>query len=153
MADTPLINGRRFSHTSLEISVQKPDGSSEIFIDIDSIEYSEELEIAFAQGTAIAPIGWTSGTYVPGDCTISMGKSSFQKGIVEGIGDGWLGSNVTIVVKYADEGEDPIADELHCRITGESTSSSYGPDPIKSSVKLKPIKIKRNGIVPIAGMK
>ena len=152
MADTPLINGRRFSHTSLEISLIKPDGSSEIFIDIDSIEYSEELEVAFVQGTAIAPIGWTAGTYAPGDCTISMGKSSFQS-LIKQIGDGWLGANLSVVVKYADEGEDSIADELTARIVGTSTSSSYGPDPIKEQLKLKPIKVKRNGIVPVAGMK
>jgi hypothetical protein len=149
--DTPLINGRRFSFVNIETTIITPDGVAEIFIDYDAIEYSEELEIAFVQGTSIAPIGWTDGTYVPGDATLGLGKSSFQK-LIKKIGDGWLGANLNLVVKYANTGEDPITDELITRIVGTSFSGSYGADALRETLKCKPIKIKRNGIVPILGM-
>lgn len=151
MADVPLINGRRYAYASLEISVIKPDGSSEIFIDINEISYSEALTIAFVQGTAKAPIGWTEGTYEPGDATLRMGKSSFQS-LIEDIGDGWLGANVKVVAKYADDGEPLTTDELTSRIAGAEDSHSYGPDPLGVNVTLKTIRILRNGISPIKGL-
>jgi hypothetical protein len=150
MADIPLINGRRYSYASIEVSILRPDGSSEIFIDIDSLNYSEALDIAFARGTARGPIGWTAGTYEAADTTMSMGKSSFQTGIVDNIGDGWLGSNLQITAKYSDDGEPLTTDVITCRIAGAADDYSDGPDDLKTEVTCKTFGITRNGIKPIA---
>jgi hypothetical protein len=150
MADNlPLVQGRRYSFASIEISLVQPGKTSEIFIDVDDVSYSEDLEIAFKQGTNQAPLGWTAGTYVPGDSSLAMGKSTFQHKLIQTIGNGWLGSNLLVVAKYADEGEPLTVDELYTRIIGSEDAHSYGPDPLKTIVKLKPIVIIRNGITPL----
>jgi hypothetical protein len=149
MAESPLINAHRYSFASLELSLITPDGDSEIFIDINELSYSDALEIAFIEGANQAPVGWTSGVYKPGDASISMAKSSFQKGIVEKIGNGWLGSNLRVVAKYNDEGEPLTVDTLVTRITGAEDSGAPGPDGLFVKIALKPIVIKRNGITPL----
>lgn len=150
MSNPVLINGRRYSFASIEFNVLKPDGSSQVFIDIDAISYSDQLNIEFVPGTSQAPVGWTSGTYEPQDGSFSLAKSSFQSGIVEGIGNGWMGANVKFTVNYADEGEPLTSDEIICRLTGSSDDHSAGPGHLKVEVSFKPILIKRNGVTPLA---
>jgi hypothetical protein len=147
-----LVNGRDFSYASLEISLLRRGRSSEIFVKIDEVSYSDALEIAFVRGTNRGPLGCTAGVYTPGDASLSMAKADFQTGIVEGIGDGWLGSNLLVLVKYADEGESVITDRLNCRIVGADDSHSHGADNLKTKLGLKPITIERNGIKPVKGM-
>lgn len=146
-----LVNGRDFSYASLEISLIRRGRSSEIFVKIDEVSYSDALEIALVRGTNSGPLGWTRGVYEPGDASIRMAKADFQTGIVEGIGDGWLGANLQMLVKYADEGMPVITDKLNCRIIGADDSHTHGPDNLKTVVNLKPIMIERNGIKPIRG--
>lgn len=142
MALVPLINGHRYSYTSIEISIPTAGG---IFTDVKGIGYSEELDVAFVQGTSRAPIGWTAGTYVPGEAHLDMGKSTFTQMCMT-IGPGWLGINLLMLVSYADIGEIVTVDTLLARIVGAEDSHDYGPDPLFTSVKLKPIQILRNGI-------
>jgi hypothetical protein len=146
-----IVNGRDYSYASLEISLQRRGRSSEIFVKIDEVSYSDALEIALVRGTNRGPLGWTAGVYTPGEASLSMAKADFQSGIVEGIGHGWLGSNLQVLVKYADEGESVISDKLNCRIVGAEDSHSHGPDNLKVKVGLMPIMIERNGIKPIKG--
>jgi hypothetical protein len=148
MAFSPLINGRRYSFASLEIAATIAGKGVEIFADVDDISYSEELEIAFRRGTSGTPLGWTQGNYNPGEATMQMGKSTFQRGIVEGIGAGWLGVNLTVAVKYSDHGEPLTVDTLIARIIGAEDAHSYGPDALVTMVTLQPFTILRNGIVP-----
>jgi hypothetical protein len=130
--------------------VVRPDGSAEIFIDINDIGYNDTLNIEFVKGASRAPIGWTAGDYEPGDGSFTVAKSQFQKGIVKAIGNGWLGSVLSIVVKYNDEGEDLIVDEITCRISGAEDAHSSGPGALNTKVSLKVIKIVRDNIEPIA---
>lgn len=143
-----LINGRRFSHASIELALQGVNGSSEIFVDVQEISYSDALEVSFVYGTNQAPLGSTKGKYEPGECSLKMGKSSVQK-LLAKIGNGWLGSNLRVVVKYSDVGETQCVDELLGPITGLDDSSSEGPDPVQPTLKVKPFYVKRNGIAPL----
>lgn len=143
-----LINGRRYSHASIELALQMDTGSSEIFVDVQEVSYSDALELSFVYGTNQAPLGATKGKYEPGEATLKMGKSSLQR-LIAKKGKGWLGSNLKVVVKYSDVGEPQIVDEFLGPITGLDDSSSEGPDPIQPSLKIKPFYIKRNGIAPL----
>lgn len=149
MAETPLIKGRRYSYSSIETSILKPDGKSEIFIDIDEISYSDSLDIAMVPGQAQTPVGWTAGQYVAEDTAFSLAKSSFIQGLVEAIGEGWLGANIEIVVKYQDEGEPLTTEVCVCRIAKAEDSHTSGPDHLKTKVTCKTFYIVRNGIMPI----
>lgn len=149
MAEAPLINGRRYSYASLEISIVRPDGKSEIFIDISEISYAHGLDIAFVPGTNAAPVGWTAGNYLAEDTSVTVTKSSFQQGIVEAIGNGWMGSNLEIVVKYNDVGEPLITDTITCRISKTEDAHSFGPDPLNVKMTCKTFLVKNNGITPL----
>jgi hypothetical protein len=143
-----LVNGRRFSHASLEITLKGIKGSSEIFIDVQEVSYADALEIVFVYGTNQAPLGATKGKYEPAEAVLKMGKSAIQKFLAK-VGDGWLGSNLSVVIKYSDEGEAQIVDSFVGPIIGLDDSSSDGPDPIQPSIKLKPFYILRNKIKPL----
>ncbi len=148
MAGT-LINGRRFSHASIETSITGIKGSSEIFLDIQEVSYSDALEVSFVYGTNQAPLGSTKGKYEPGEASLKMGKSSVQR-LIAKLGDGWLGSNLRVVVKYSDEGESQCVDEFLGPITGLEDSSSAGPEAVQPTLKVKPFYVKRNGVKPLA---
>lgn len=153
MATLQFLNGRRFSHSSLEITLWKKNVNvSEIFIDIDSLDYGEKLTMEFVRGTNRGPIGITAGDYEANDTSFSMGLSTFSTGIVQGIGEGWLGSELGITVAYADDGEPLCTDRLRCFITGADNSTTAGPEGLKVKVGLKTLWISRQNIMPIAGL-
>ncbi len=146
MPIAPLINGRRFSFASIEIAAKIGATSQELFLDVDDISYSESLVIAFKQGTARVPVGVTSGVWESQECSIVMGKSTFQD-MVNTTGPGWLGINLLMVLNYADIGEPLVTDTIIGMITGCEDAHTYGPDALKTSLKFNPLTpILRNGI-------
>jgi hypothetical protein len=144
------INGRYYSFASIEMSLIKPNGKSEIFIEISDLNYSDALNIELMKGSARRAYGVTSGEYEPGDVSFSLAKSVFQTGIVEAIGDGWLGANIQIVAKYSDVGEPLTVDEVLCIITGAEDAHSSGPAGLVVKVACKGLDIVRNGVKSIA---
>jgi len=144
-----LINGRRYSFSSIEISVIKPDGASELFIDVSALSYGRALTIEFVRGAARNPIGVTAGDYEPPDASMTMGKSTFTQKIVEGLGSGWLGSTIRIVAKYSDVGEPLTVDEIDAVIMGAQEDHSSGAAALNTVVALKVLNIQTNGIADI----
>lgn len=143
------INGRYYSFTSIEMSLIKPDGKSEIFIEISDLNYSDVLNIELMKGSARRAYGVTAGEYEPGDVSFSLAKSVFQKGLVEAIGDGWLGANLQVVAKYNDVGEPLTVDTVQCIITGAEDAHSSGSTGLVVKVSCKGLDISRNGVNPI----
>lgn len=153
MAKLQFLNGRRFSYCSLEITLFKKNVNvSEIFIDIDSLDYGDQLNMEFVRGTNRGPIGITAGDYEADDTNFSMGKSTFTKGIVEGIGEGWLGSELGITIAYNDDGEPLCTDRIRCFIAGGKDAPTSGPEGLKVKVPLKTLWISRQNIMPIKGL-
>lgn len=145
MPNAPLINGRRYSYSSIEISMQSGTAAG-IQIDIDEITYSEQLDIAFRRGTSKIPLGSTAGVWEPQEGTISMGKSAFGEFVARAL-PGWMGSNLLIAINYNDEGEGLQTDLITARIVGMENSHSYGPDALHTILKFIPvIPIIHNGI-------
>lgn len=145
MAIAPLINGRRYSFSSLEIAAQIGATNTQLFMDVDDISYSEKLEIEFRRGTSRTPIGWTSGTHTPEEGSLQMGKSTFTEMVMK-VGPGWLGINLAMIVGYADIGEILTVDTIIGRITGAQDAHSYGPGALVTVVNFLPFTILRNGI-------
>lgn len=141
-----LINGHRYSYSSLEITIAAATSKPKLFIDVDSIDYSESLEIAFRWGTSRAPIGSTAGRYTPEECTMKMGASTFAQMVTQ-IGPGWLGINVVIALAYLDVGEPLTTDTIPARITGRQNSHESGPESLITTVKFMPIdSLSINGV-------
>lgn len=145
MAIAPLINGRRFSFSSLEIAAQIGATGTSLFMDVDDISYGEKLEIEFRRGTSRTPIGWTSGTHTPQEGSMQMGKSTFAQ-MVTKVGPGWLGINLAMIIAYADIGEPLTVDTIIGRLTGAEDAHSYGPGALVTVVSFLPFTILRNGI-------
>lgn len=148
MPSAPLINGRRYSYSSIEYALQAG-AFAGIIIDIDEISYSEQLDIDFRRGTSKIPLGSTAGVWQPQECTMSMGKSKAEE-FTASIGQGWLGSNLILTINYNDVGESLATDIITSRITGIEDAHTYGPEALKTVIKFMPvIPIIRNGIASV----
>lgn len=146
MATAPLINGRRYSYASIELALKLGATSQSLVIDVDEINYSEALTIAFKQGTARVPIGSTSGVWESQEGSLVIGKSSMQD-LINTTGPGWLGINMVMLVSYFDIGEPLTVDTIVGRLTKLEDAQTYGPDALKSTLSFMPITpILRNGI-------
>lgn len=144
----PLINGRRYQFASIELSILKPNASTEIFIELNSITYGDNLEIEFVRGTNQAPIGWTDGEYEADDTVIAFYKSALQR-LIDSVGSGYLGANFQITVKYSSNGEPLTVDVITCRLTGLKDSPAQGPSPLSVEATFKTMLITRNGNTPL----
>jgi hypothetical protein len=146
MAVGPLIAGRRFSFSSLEITAMVGARPLGLFLDVEDISYSEVLEIAFRYGTSRVPLGSTAGRWVPQEGSIQMGKETFQSMITQ-IGPGWLGINYTLNVAYFDVGQPLVLDSILCRILGAEDSHQASPEALVVPVKFIPlVPLLRNGV-------
>lgn len=152
MGQLLFLNGRRYSHSSIEIVILNRLGRSELFIDVDAADYGDHLNFAFVKGTNRQSIGITAGEYETDDCTLSMGKSTFQTGIVDALGNGWMGSNVSLTFTYSDIGEPTTIDRVVGVIGGATDSSKAGPDPNRTPLRVVAMYISRNGIMPLENM-
>lgn len=144
----PLINGRRYSFSSIELNFLAGAFVGRV-IDVDEINYAEELDFAFRRGTSRLPLGSTAGMWEPQECTLSMGKSTFTKFIaaIAAVAGQWLGVNFVLTVNYNDEGEPLTTDIITGRWKGHENGHAYGPDALKVMVKFMPvIPIVTNGV-------
>lgn len=133
----PLINGRRFSFASIEITIIGPTGP-EVFADIDEITYSESLEIEFRRGTSRIPLGSTSGVWTPQEGSLSMGKSSAAQFLAQ-LGPGYLGINLLFLISFQDVGEPLCTDELTLRLLGRENGHATGPEALHEVLKFIPV--------------
>lgn len=152
MGQLLFLNGRRYSHSSLEITILKANSTSELFIDVDSADYGDHIDVVLVRGTNRGPIGITAGDYTADDCNLSMGKSTFQRGIVDALGDGWMGSNISCTFAYNDVGEPLTTDVVRGVLVGAADASKQGADPNKTTLKIVAMWVSRNGIFPLRNM-
>lgn len=145
----PLIQGRRYQFSSIEMSVLKPNGTTEIFIEFNNITYGDALDITFVRGTNQAPIGWTDGEYEAEDTVVTFYKSALQR-LIDAVGSGYLGANFVITVKYSANGEPLTTDVITCRLAGLKDSPAQGPDALAVEATFKTFLITRNNNTPLA---
>lgn len=144
----PLINGRRYSYSSIELNFLSGAFVGRV-IDIDEINYAEELDFAFRRGTSRLPLGSTSGMWEPQECSLSMGKSTHTKFIaaIAATAGQWLGVNFVLTVNYNDEGEPLTSDVITGRWKGHENGHGYGPDALKVMIKfMMVVPMTTNGI-------
>jgi hypothetical protein len=144
----PLINGRRFSYSSIEMNFLAGVFVGRI-IDIDEITYSEQLDIGFRRGTSKIPLGSTSGIWEPQEGSFSIGKSTFTAfmAAIAATSGQWLGQNFVLNVNYNDEGEALTTDVLTGRFTGQENAHAHSADALKMTIKfMLVIPVVTNGI-------
>lgn len=148
----PLINGKRYSFASINMSI----GIVPVF-GITDISYSHSLEPGEVRGAHPQVLGYTRGEYSC-EASVTFLKEEWDE-IVTGTGlqnpsVGLLEMIIpVIVITYADQGSPISVDRLfNCRVQSIEVSSSSGSDPVEVVVALMPTHIEMNGRMPLAKM-
>jgi len=141
----PLINGHRYSWTSLEIGVG-PSGT--VMRGVSSIDYCDELTPGKLRGTGPNVIGRTRGEY-DGDAEIEMYRLEWEN-LKSQLGTNGVGFGETafpISVQYAEANQPVVTDTLEgCRITKVRTGGAEGSDPTKVKLSIDLTRILHNGV-------
>lgn len=139
----PLINGVRHDWSSVEFTVQLPNGSPIVIVGVTSINYKFEKKGTHVYGTGPKPIGITRGVFTPdGDVEMYLDEFSI---LVSALGNGFADVPITAKISYA-EGDRTYTDTLiGARIAGVEASQSQGADPLKRKLPLTMLDILMNG--------
>jgi hypothetical protein len=147
----PIINGRRFDFTSVELFIN---GVPIIGRAISSIAYSDSLEPGVVRGASALPIGLTRGEY-SAECTIEMPKEEAKDFLgalaATSVGLGYMEARFEVQVAYS---EAPVGatrrDLLNgCRVKRVDESHSRGTDGLTVRLECFVQYISRDGTMPL----
>lgn len=147
----PLINGKRYSFSSIDFRI----GFISV-LGISEISYSSSIEPGVVRGTHPQILGYTKGEYSC-EASISIYKEEWNEAIapLALLGGGGILEAIipAITVTYAEQGNATWTDVLiGCRISSIEDSVSSGTDPATVTVSLMPLYIEYNGVKPMAKM-
>lgn len=146
--DTPLINGRRHSWASLEVTV----ANFPVVSGITELNYKWTMDPGIAKGAGPLPQGFTDGEWEgDGDISLQLEESYLlQKLLAEANGgDGFALVPFNILAQYDTLGFKVHTDELlGCRISDFDGSNGQGPDPLVRKYSLKILRMKFDGLSP-----
>lgn len=141
----PLINGHRYSWTSVEIGL----GQSGIIVrGIASIDYGDQLTPGKLRGTGPNVVGRTRGEY-EADAEIEMYRLEWEN-LKSQLGNGGVGFGETgfpITVSFGEANQPVVTDTIEgCRVTKVRTGGAEGSDPTKVKISLDVHRILHNGV-------
>lgn len=146
MAQQTLINGNRYSFTSISVTmnnIQQPRG---VF---KSINYKATKESPFVQGNRVVPEGRTRG-YGTGGGSFEMLKSEWNDFVSDVTNDGEIpimDADFSILVGYSENGVDTTQDNLRgVRITDIDLNNQQGTDATYVSCTISIMRLSLNGI-------
>lgn len=136
-----LINGKRFDHSSHEISFDGIPNQN-----ISEISYSETLEPGEQRGTAAGKLGRTRGVYnAEGSVTMYVEDWEALASILvaKGLG-GYMEAEFVVTVTMFELTGVPVVHTLRgCRVTSVEDSSSAGSDVREVTIQLDIMQILR----------
>lgn len=146
MADYPLINGRKYDHSSAEIQI-----GDTLYTGIEAINWSQTLAPGNGRGTRAEKLYRTTGEHdATGDFSLPL--EDYAE-LIAALGPGYMAQDFTIVVNYSNEGQNNTNVQLvACRITEEGGGSESGGDPAMVEVSLDIMRVVTNGILPVPNM-
>lgn len=131
----PFINGKAYSHSSLEIDL-----AGETYFGISSISYEDSLEPGEGRGTTSQVIYRTAGEYTA-NAEIEMYLDQAET-FRQALGPGMMSREFDIVITYGEDDMPLVTRTLvSCRITRRGNDSSEGKDPTKVKFPLHVMKI------------
>lgn len=146
MAEYPLINGRKYDHSSAEIQA-----GNTIHTGISSISWTQSLEPGAVRGTRAEKLARTTGEH-DAEGSLSMPLEDYAELIAE-LGDGYMAQNFDIVVTYSNEGANVTTVRLvACRISSEDGGSESGGDAAMVEVSLDIMRVETNGLKAVPNM-
>lgn len=146
MAQYPLINGRKYDHSSIELQI-----ADTIYTGVESLEWTHSLAPGVVRGTRPEKLARTTGEY-DAEGSFSMPLEDYTELIAE-LGDGFMATSFDIVANYSNEGANNTnVVMVGCRITEESGGSETGGDPAMIELSLDVMRIEINGIRAVPEM-
>jgi hypothetical protein len=139
----PLINGHRYSWTSLEIGL-----NGVTMRGVSSIDYGDELKPGKMRGTGPNVIGRTRGEY-DADVELEMYRLEWEnlKSSLGQSGTGFGESAFPITVQYAEANQPVVTDTIEgSRVTKVRTGGAEGTDPTKVKLSIDCTRILHNGV-------
>lgn len=124
------INGDTYGYSSIEFNINGIQVTA-----VSEIEYSSELTPGEVRGTSVEVLATTAGEGShSGKITLTKGDANAIKA---SLGNGFMRKKFPITVKYAEEDEPIIVDELFgVRFTNTGNSHSAGGDGLMVSFDL-----------------
>ncbi len=132
MADLeyPLINGLRYSWSSIAISIKQAGGGALTFLGFKSINFNEKVDPAKIHGTNQNILGSTAGMYdADGDFEMYQLESDL---LVDALGSGWANKAVTITAQYIDDQQPTRTKILTVRLVARTQGGSEGAEAMTS---------------------
>lgn len=150
MSDEIRVNGNQHSWGSIIVKV-----SEERVFGFTSIGFGDSRERvkAYGMGRHHAPRGRSRGKYQTDPVSLEGWKGTIQQlreRLAAKASDGVSYGDVVfqIVVQYVEEDDTPITVELEdCVWTKNTTQDAEGPDPLKETIEIDCMRIRRNGLV------
>lgn len=144
----PLVNGHRYSFSSIELKIN---GTK--YIGVKSINYDDGLKPAQLGGTTPVMIGRTRGKYeAKGDVEFYRLEA---QAVIDALGDGFYEVPFDIVVQYSENDDTTVTTDNLIGVRLESTASSNTDGPEAATLKfglniIVPVKWGgKNGVTPI----
>ncbi len=136
----PLINGVRFSWSSVIVSVGKAQ-----FLGVKSVNFDENVDPATIHGTGQNIIGTTAGMYnatgdiefyaQEADALVAALNIYAVAGAASNKG-GWMNKPVLINVQYIDDEQPTVSKKLLVRLSGRTQGGSESPEALTSKFKM-----------------
>lgn len=139
----PLVNGHRYSFTSIEFGA-----NGIVTRGVSSIDYGDGLMPGKMRGTGPNVVGRTRGEY-DADAEIEMYRLEWEnlKATLGVSGVGFGETAFPIQVQYAEANQPVITDTLEgCRVTKVRTGGQEGNDPTKVKISLDLLRVLHNGV-------
>lgn len=137
--DYPLINGHRYSFSSIEATF-----NGKKYIGFSAINFDEELEPGEVRGASAELLGRTRGDYkTSGSYEMYLQEDEV---FIEALGDGYGEVSFNITVMYAEDNSPVIQKTLiGCRIKKGSHGHTKGTDGLSVKRDLSIVRIKSKG--------
>lgn len=147
----PLINGNRVSWSSVEIKV-----IGQRYIGVKNVSYGLELKPGDVVGTHIERIARTDGEQkTSGGMEMYKEEADVLIAALAAIGlpqlKGYMQVEFDVIINFRVQSILPISNVVmqNCRITKVDDSHSQGIDALTTKFDLDPMRILRNGLLPI----
>ena len=127
-----MINGRVYDFQSIKLTMV-----TGYIVDLESIEYSDQMDDEVRTGTSGVPIGIGRGEY-SGECTVEMSLSDYNKIDAHAKGHGGFYNlpPLDIVVSYGHLGQEPVVDALQVHFHERSgLGASKGDKSLNVQIK------------------
>lgn len=149
----PTTGGNRHSSASAELTIVGPGNiqipSSGPFPGWTKISYTWNLESVELYGHHPDPMGQTLGQ-AKYELEWEVWLAEYNM-LLAALGQGFASQYIQFMISYSENGFDTIVDIINgVRLTSGGAEMTNNPDPLKRTIKCKPLKILPNGVDMLA---